>query len=137
MKQKQFSPITIGKAVSREFWLDSELICGCCVLFIESVDGSRWQVLYDHEMSKWVIENTNDLPIPDTELGDSEFRYPHVDWTDIYSIRGEGLIEFNSYSTATEHIAELIFQECEALVLVYAFKTEKISVRRESKTTCL
>lgn len=120
------SGVNILEAAATEFWLDGELICPCCPIFLKDDNSRCWGVRYDDEYHKWRIDlDGHDYPIVGTKLGDDHMLWREVELTGSESIIGNKIVSFKEFFSKGGREAIVSFANGSALKLSHNFKTER------------
>jgi len=110
--------------LSREFWLDGELITPCCCMFIKFSDGSCLKAFFNDEENIWELTETLESPNLKDKLGDNQFIYPYKEYLPS-SMSGCGnIIEKN----CNDDKMSLKFSSGLEIIFSYDFAKEKASI---------
>jgi hypothetical protein len=123
----EFQNKIVVRVAAREFWLDGELICPCCPIFIETEDRRAWKVFYDDERCAWKIEPSNlEFPTIGSSMGEGEMKWFDVELRGGSQLVGRRVLRFEAKHDEGETAAgTLRFDGPLTLAVTHKFDTER------------
>jgi len=120
------SGANIIEAAATEFWLDGQLSCPCCPIFLKDDNSKCWTVSYDDEYHKWRVDlDKLDYPIVGTKQGDDHMLWREVELTGSKSIVGNKIISFKEIFSERAREAIVLFANGSTLNFKHNFETER------------
>ena len=115
----------VVNAAAREFWLEGELSCPCCLIILRDESGQTWRVYYDDETYRWYTSPWQE-PFPEigTVIGDEDFQYRHVQLSESDKIVGSRIINIEEYAADGSAHMEIIFENDFRLECHHTFSDE-------------
>lgn len=125
--------IRVYRAAAREVWLDGELSCPCCPIFLEDEQGQCWKLFYDDEICEWQIKHSN-IPFPEIgfEAGDNEIKWIDVDLKDGHRLIGKTLTEFSTQTKDRLALGSISFDEAVKLQVEHSLSDDASAFKIES-----
>lgn len=116
------------RAAVREFWLEQQLSCPCCPVFLEDQNQRCWRIFYDDEELSWGLD-TGKMPFPEVGsiVGNEEMEWRDVNLAGANRILGIATVGLDQSNTEDEAQFVISFDNGVCLSLRHRFSDDSSS----------
>ena len=126
---RDFAGRTCDALVAREFWLGDRRVSAACYVFLSLDDDTAVGWWFDDDLCVWRLEPVDVVAVSGTSEGwvatdGTPWRYPHVDLTARFGIRGRPLSRWVATDSGSVREARLEFADRSAVIFRYDCRLE-------------